>query len=247
MSRKRGQERSVGQRVANRGRERRLTRDDAFTAYAMDRLLCRLGKSSQASEFFLKGGVLVAHLVDAPHRFTRDIDFLRRHGPADPDDMRQRLHEVVSVRLDDGVDFDPSDEPARLLAYEPGPVLAEKIETLLSKFPVIQHRLKDLLDVVVLSATLDFDGAALTPSLRATLDRRGTRPDLRVLDELRTELTGRRWQTDWATMLREKAVAQPMELADAIARFDTFVRPLLDAVGGAAPPGKWTAPGPSWS
>lgn len=304
MSRKRGQERSVEQRVANRGRERRLTRDDAFTAYAMDRLLCRLGKSAQTSEFFLKGGVLVAHLVEEPHRFTRDIDFLRRHGPADPNDMRQRFREIVSVRLGDGVDFDPAgvravaadhdedgydgvkvfvrtrvagntfdlrvdigfgdaleppatriqldpflddDEPARLLAYEPGPVLAEKIETLLSKFPVIQHRLKDLLDVVVLSATLDFDGAALTASLQATLDRRGTRPDQRVLDELRTELTGRRWQTDWATMLREKAVAQPMDLADAISRFDAFVRPLLDAVSGAAPPGSWTAPGPSWS
>ena len=89
MSRRHRQARSVGQRVANRARERRLSRDDAFTAYAMDRLLCRLGKSPQASEFFLKGGVLVAHLVDAPHRFTRDIDVLRRHGPADPHGVRQ--------------------------------------------------------------------------------------------------------------------------------------------------------------
>lgn len=304
MSRKRRQERSVGTRVANRGRERRLTRDDAFTAYAMDRLLCRLGKSSQASEFSLKGGVLVAHLVDAPHRFTRDIDLLRRHGPADPDDIRQRFREVVSVRLDDGVDFDPAgvravtadhdedgydgvtvfvrtrvaghtfdlwvdigfgdaleppatriqldpflddDEPARILAYEAGPVLAEKIKTLLSKFPAIQHRLKDLLDVVVLSATLDFEGDQLTASLRATLDRRGTPPDLRVLDDLRTELTGRRWQTDWATMLREKAVAKPVSLADAITRFEAFVRPLLHAANGAAPPGRWSAPESSWS
>jgi hypothetical protein len=301
MSPKRGKDRSVSQRVGNRGRERRLSRDDALTAYAMDRLLCRLGKSPQASEFFLKGGVLVAHLVAAPHRFTRDIDVLRRHGPADPEDIRQRFREVAAVRLDDGVDFDPDgvravvadhdedgydgvkvflrarvaghafdvrvdigfgdaleppaariqlepfladDEPARLLAYEPGPVLAEKIETILSKFPVIQHRLKDLLDVVAISATLDFDGEQLVASLRATLDRRGTRADPRVLDDMRSELTGRRWQVDWATMLREKAVAQPVELPEAIARFDAFVRPLLGAVGGGAAPGSWVRGGP---
>ena len=80
MSKRQRDDKSISQRVANRGRERRLSRDDAFTAYAMDRLLCRLGKSSQASEFFLKGGVLVAQLIRAPHRFTRDIDVLRGHG-----------------------------------------------------------------------------------------------------------------------------------------------------------------------
>ncbi len=148
------------------------------------------------------------------------------------------------------IQLDPflqDDEPARLLAYEPGPVLAEKIETLLSKFPAIRHRMKDLLDVVVLSASLDFDGVELTASLRATLDRRGTRPDPRVLDDLRTELKGRRWQTDWATMLREKAVAEPMDLGDAISRFDAFVRPLIAAATGLAPPRRWSARGPSCS
>ena len=78
MSERRGDDKSISQRVSNRGRERRLGRDDAFTAYVMDRLLCRLGKSSQASEFILKGGVLVAWLVQAPHRFTRDSPAGRR-------------------------------------------------------------------------------------------------------------------------------------------------------------------------
>jgi hypothetical protein len=149
MIRKRNQERSVEQRVANRGRERHLTRVDAFTRVA-------------------------GHAFD--------------------------------LRVDIG--FGDAVEPP---------------------------------------AALDFDGALFSASLRAILERRGTRPDLHVPDELRTELAGRRWQTDWATMLREKAVAQPMELADAIARFDGFVRPLLEAAAGAAPPGTWSAPGPSWS
>ena len=56
--------RSVNQRVGNVARERGLDRDDAFVAYAMDRFLYRLGRSSQANEFALKGGVLVANLID---------------------------------------------------------------------------------------------------------------------------------------------------------------------------------------
>lgn len=301
MSDKRGQWKSISQRVANRASERRLARDDAFTAYAMDRLLFRLGKSSQAGEFFLKGGVLVAALVHAPHRFTRDIDVLRRHGPADPDDIRSRFREVVAVAVDDGIEFDPAavravaashdedgysgvkvfvravigghivdirvdigfgdaivppasrialdpflagDEAARVFAYEPGSVLAEKIEAILSKFPVIQHRLKDVLDVVVMADTLAFDGQKLLTSLRATLERRETAADAKVLDDMRSTIGGRRWQTDWATMTRETAVDEPIDLAQAVVKFETFVRPLVDALNGASSPGRWRAGGP---
>lgn len=301
MSRERSQHRSVSQRVTNRARERRLARDDAFTAYAMDRLLWRLGRSSQAGEFFLKGGVLVANLIDAPHRFTRDIDVLRRHGPPDLDDLRQRFREIAGVPGADGVEFEPSavrvvpaerdedgydgvkvfvrgqvgghevevrvdvgfgdalvppasrvelqpflpnDEPARVLAYAAHPVLAEKIETILARFPVIRHRLKDVLDVVVLSESLTFEGEELVASLRATLERRGTRPDARVLDDMRSELSGRRWLTDWSAMLGEKAVVRSFELTEAVVRFDEFVRPVLQALDGGPVPGRWRSGGP---
>ena len=42
---KRAQDKGIGQRVSNRGSERGLSREDAFTAYVMDRLLHRLGRS----------------------------------------------------------------------------------------------------------------------------------------------------------------------------------------------------------
>ncbi|MBN1335236.1 MAG: nucleotidyl transferase AbiEii/AbiGii toxin family protein [Deltaproteobacteria bacterium] len=289
--------------MANRARERRLARDDGFVAYAMDRLLYRLGRSPQAGAFVLKGGVLVAHLVRAPHRFTRDIDVLRSHGPPDPDEMRRRFRDIVAVQVDDGVAFDPAgvravpadhdedgydgvkvfvrarigqtevdlridvgfgdalvppaiaaelepflpgDVPARVLAYEAGPVVAEKVETLLSRFPLVHHRLKDLLDVVVMAASLDFDGSSLVGSLAATLARRGTPPDPRVLDDMRDVLTGRRWQADWTAMRREKAVVGHLDLTEAVARFDAFVRPLLVAVSTSATIGHW-GPGGPWS
>ncbi len=95
--------RSVNQRVGNEGRKRGLTRVDAFTAYAMDRLLHHLGRSPQANECFLKGGLLVANLVREPHRFTRDVDVLRRHGPPEPDDLRARFESIVAAPVDDGI------------------------------------------------------------------------------------------------------------------------------------------------
>lgn len=303
MSRKKSQVKATNQRVANQARERRLARDDGFVAYGMDRLLYRLGRSSQAGEFILKGGVLVANLVDAPHRFTRDIDVLRRHGPADPDDIRRRFREIVTVPASDGVEFGSDgvravsadhdvdgydgvkvfvrasvgahrfdllidigfgdalvppatrvelrpfledDEPARVFAYEPEPMIAEKIETLLSKFPAIQHRLKDLLDVVSMAEMLDLDGTTMVASLQATLRRRATPVDMQVLDDMRSELVGRRWQSDWAIMLREKAVARPLDLAQAVALFERFVRPLLVALETGRSPGRWEPRGP-WS
>lgn len=300
MTPKKSTSRSVAQRVANRARERGLARDDAFTAYVMDRLLHRLGRSPQVGEFILKGGVLVANLIDTPHRFTRDIDFLRRHGPPDPDDIRRRFREIVSASSDDGIEFDAGsvravptnrevdeydgvkvfvgarvgthtfdirvdigfgdaveppaarlalepfltgDEHATVLAYGPESVLAEKIETLTSKFPVIRHRLKDLLDVVRMSDELDFDGG-LVDSLRATFGRRGAQPAVAVIDQMVAQLKGRRWETDWAAMLKEKAVVESITLPEAVARYERFVRPVFEALVQQRSLAAWKARGP---
>lgn len=303
MKGKNSKMKSVVQRVANRARERRLTRNDALVAYTMDRLLYRLGRSAQAREFFLKGGVLVANLVAAPHRFTRDIDLLRSHGPPDPNEMRRRFREIAAIKAEDGLLFDAEDvratvatreqdgyegvrvalrarmgetevevhvdigfgdalvppaersalvtfldgDPAaEVYAYDIRPVLAEEIETLIARFPVIEHRLKDLLDVAVLARETSFDGEELMASLRATFERRQTPPAIDVLDEMATELCGRRWATAWGAMRREKAVSVAADLVDAVQAFDTFVRPLLLALAGGPRPGRWQAPGP-WS
>lgn len=284
MAKRTSKARSVSQRVANRGRERGLDREDAFRAYAMDRLLFRLGRSDQAAEFFLKGGLLVANLVDAPFRFTRDIDILRRHGPPEPEDLRQRFERVIAVAADDGIEFDrvtarraeretdgydgvkirvfgrlgnrevdvhvdvgfgdatfpdPSrsdlapflddDEPARVAAYDLYTVLAEKIESVLTRYPVISHRLKDVLDVVVIDESIHLDPRTLRRAFLATVERRRSSPDARVVDSMTEEMKGRVWETDWATMRREKAVQASLELRDAVKRFAAIVRPILES------------------
>lgn len=284
MAKQTSRARSVSQRVANRGRERGLDRDDAFRAYAMDRLMFRLGRSDQASEFILKGGLLVANLVNAPFRFTRDIDVLRRHGPPEPEDLRKRFERVIAVDADDGIEFErvaarraeretdgydgvkvrilgrlgtreldvqvdvgfgdatvpePSrfdlapfpddDDPARVVAYDVYTVLAEKIETILTRYPVISHRLKDVLDVAIIGQSTDLDLRTLRRAFFATVERRGSSPDAQVLDSMTVEMKGRTWETDWATMRREKAVQASLELRDAVERFAAIVRPILES------------------
>ncbi len=80
--------------------------------------------------------------------------------------------------------------------------------------------------------------------MRATFERRETRPDVAVLDDVRETLKGRTWQQDWATMLRDKAVRTPSTLPEAVARFVRFVRPLVLALEGGAPPSRWPPAGP---
>jgi hypothetical protein len=302
VSKKARKARSVNQRVGNEANKRKLARDDGFVAYVMDRLLCRVGRSSQADEFYLKGGVLVANLVDEPHRFTRDVDFLRRHGPPDPEDIRDRFDKILAVALDDGITFgrvraigtdravddyggvkvfvaatvegqevqirvdigfgdavEPEtervslvpfleeDPPASVRAYQADSVVAEKVQTVVARFPVIAHRLKDVLDVVILSERLEFDGTVLVRSFQATFARRETRPDVAVLDDMLERLRGRAWETDWSMMVRDKAVAKATSLADAVAKFDAFVRPLILALAEEGPsPLRWPPGGP-WS
>lgn len=142
--------------------------------------------------------------------------------------------------------FLASDPPAVVKAYGPEPVIAEKAETILSKFPAIRHRLKDILDVAVLARELHFEGQALRASTAATFRRRGTEPDPAILDDLVAELTGRRWETEWAAMVKEKAVLRPPTLAEATSMFDRFVRPIIAALQGGPTPGLWPPAGP-WS
>lgn len=303
MTTKNSHDRSVQQRVGNLARERRLSRDDAFTAYVMDRLLFRLGRSRHAAGFFLKGGLLVAERLGEPYRFTRDIDLLRKRGPAKPDDLRKKFRDIVSIKCDDGIHFDPDevraviaerekegyegirvmlkaslgpneidikvdigfgdaivqptrriflrpfldeDPPAQVYAYHVESVIAEKIETIIDKWPAIQHRLKDILDVATMAATEEFVGAAVITSLRMTLERRQTEPDTEQIDDLAAKLRGKRWATDWATMLKEKAVARASDLGESVSMFVRFVRPLLVALRDGRSPGQWPPGGP-WS
>lgn len=67
---------SVRQRLLNVSKRNGEAFDLVLTRYALERLLYRLGKSQYHNQFLLKGAMLFAAWVGAPHRPTRDVDLL---------------------------------------------------------------------------------------------------------------------------------------------------------------------------
>lgn len=76
-----------------------------LTRYANERLLYRLASSQHASRFVLKGATLFTVWTGKPHRATRDLDLLGFGDPSE-DHIRELFTEVLSVVVEDGVEFD---------------------------------------------------------------------------------------------------------------------------------------------
>lgn len=73
--------------------------------YGIERLLYRLGSSEHAGEFVLKGAMLFHLWTAAPHRPTRDVDFLGR-GTPDLDRLQQVFRAVCATAVEeDGLAF----------------------------------------------------------------------------------------------------------------------------------------------
>ncbi|MFJ2553103.1 nucleotidyl transferase AbiEii/AbiGii toxin family protein [Microbacterium sp. NPDC087591] len=75
------------------------------TLYVLEALLARLAASEHRDDFVLKGGVLLAAF--AVRRSTKDIDLQATGVENDESDVAERLREIVTIDLPDGVIFDP--------------------------------------------------------------------------------------------------------------------------------------------
>ncbi|SMD22212.1 nucleotidyl transferase AbiEii/AbiGii toxin family protein [Lentzea albidocapillata] len=91
--------------LQNRARRERRSNQELQTLYVLERWLARLAASRHASEFVLKGGMLLA-VFDA-RRATADADLLARNLANDEETVIARVVDVASVELDqeDGVEF----------------------------------------------------------------------------------------------------------------------------------------------
>lgn len=99
---------ALGGRAYNdlRNLARRHQRDPAeyITLYALEGFLARLAASEFAADFVLKGGVLMAAF--APRRPTRDVDFAARSFTNDTAEVEQRIRQIVSAAVPDGLEFE---------------------------------------------------------------------------------------------------------------------------------------------
>jgi predicted nucleotidyltransferase component of viral defense system len=98
---------SVRQRLLNISREKGEDFNLILIRYAAERLLYRLSVSEYADHFILKGAMLFSVWFDAPHRSTRDLDFLA-HGEPDIAQF-QRVFETLCRQpvQKDGLQYDP--------------------------------------------------------------------------------------------------------------------------------------------
>jgi hypothetical protein len=78
--------------------------DQVLVRFALERILYRLGQSTYADRFLLKGALLFALWYDLPHRPTRDADLLG-FGSPQPEEIKTIFTHIASIDADDGIRF----------------------------------------------------------------------------------------------------------------------------------------------
>lgn len=98
---------SVRARLLNLAKERGEDYNLVLNRFATERYLYRLSLTPHRERFWLKGALLFDLWFGAPHRPTRDADFLG-FGPEDPRILEAAVKEVCAVAVEDGIQFDIS-------------------------------------------------------------------------------------------------------------------------------------------
>ena len=96
---------SVKQRLLNMARTEGRAFDILLVRFALERLLFRLSHSAYRENYILKGGMLVTQWLGHDNRETRDADFLG-FGKADADQLKDIFSEIMTIKADDGLEFD---------------------------------------------------------------------------------------------------------------------------------------------
>ncbi len=112
-----GKAESIKQRLLNRAHAEGEVFNLLLTRYGCERLLYRMGRSSRAKKFCLKGAQLFAAWTGQLHRATKDIDFLSFGSPK-PEDVAEQIRFILeesesSFADDDGIYFDIESIKAR--------------------------------------------------------------------------------------------------------------------------------------
>ena len=97
---------SIRARLLNKAKVEGQDFNLVLTRYALERLLYRLGSSSHAGRFLLKGALLFDLWFDIPHRPTRDVDLLG-FGPAEIPILEAVFRDLCASTSepDDGIRF----------------------------------------------------------------------------------------------------------------------------------------------
>ena len=96
---------SLKAKLRNLAKEKNVTAQVLLQNYMFERFLDRLSQSPYRDKFVLKGGMLVAAMVGLDTRSTMDLDTTLRQLPLTESSIRDVLHTICGISLDDGVIF----------------------------------------------------------------------------------------------------------------------------------------------
>lgn len=108
---------SVKARLLNIAKEQQQPFDVVLIRYAQERLIYRLGISTYAERYILKGGLLVSLWLEDAKRQTRDADFLGT-GDASEEYLVKVFTEIMQIEADDALRFDTAKLTATAIREE---------------------------------------------------------------------------------------------------------------------------------
>ncbi len=119
--------------------------------------------------------------------------------------------------------------PARIRAYPPETVIAEKLEAMV-RFDELSSRLKDHYDLWALSHIFGFQKSELVLAIRKTFEHRGTASPSAMPAPLNEAFAQRRDKLDqWQAFLRRTVPTQvPPPFADVLAEIRRFLGPVIE-------------------
>jgi len=135
--------------------------------------------------------------------------------------------------------------PARLRAYPPETVVAEKFQVMLQRAEA-NSRMKDFHDIWWLSRRFDFSGATLTKAIRITCAHRGTPVPAEPLVFTPAFAQSSAKAAQWSAFRKRLSPTDcPERFEELVGEVVRFLRPAVSAVHRSAPfDDRWPAGGP---
>ncbi len=118
---------------------------------------------------------------------------------------------------------------ARLRAYPRETVVAEKLEAMV-QLGILNSRMKDFYDLMILARDFEFTGELLTAAVRATFERRQTDIPEGAPIALQAGFTEERDKLiQWKAFIRKSGASNAPALEEVIAELQAFLLPVLKA------------------
>ncbi|MBQ7653372.1 MAG: nucleotidyl transferase AbiEii/AbiGii toxin family protein [Clostridia bacterium] len=85
--------------------EKKISAQLVLQNYMLERFLERVSLSKYKDNYILKGGLLISSIVGLSSRATMDMDVTVKGYPLSEDSIRRMIEDIVSVKIDDDIDF----------------------------------------------------------------------------------------------------------------------------------------------